>query len=81
MSQLAARHAIVGKLEHELELCRRENNDLRCQVRCYCDEVDDMRRREYDERHDRYEHHDSYNCRKQCRTSTEVTPSSSGGYA
>jgi hypothetical protein len=40
-----------------------------------------MCRREYDERHDRYEHHDSYNRHKQRRTSTEVTPLSSGGYA
>jgi hypothetical protein len=40
-----------------------------------------MRHREYDERHDRYECHDSYNRRKWRRTSTEVTPSSSGGYA
>jgi len=74
VSQLAARHAIVGELERELELCCRENNDLRCQVRRYRDEVDDMRRREYVERHD------SYDRRKRHRTSTEVTPSSSGGY-
>jgi len=40
-----------------------------------------MRHREYDECHDRYERHDSYDHRKRCRTSTEVTPSSSGGYA
>jgi hypothetical protein len=40
-----------------------------------------MRHREYDERHDRYECHDSYDRHKQRRTSTEVTPSSSGGYA
>jgi hypothetical protein len=40
-----------------------------------------MRRREYDECHDRYERHDSYDCRKRRHTSTEVTPSSSGGYA
>jgi hypothetical protein len=37
--------------------------------------------REYDECHDRYERHDSYDRRKWCHTSTEVTPSSSGGYA
>jgi len=49
-------------------------------VRRYRDKVDDMRRREYDERHDRYERHDSYDRHKRCRTSTEVTPSSSGGY-
>jgi hypothetical protein len=81
VSQLAARHAIVGGLKHELELCRWENDDLRHQVRCYCDKVDDMRRWEYDERHDRYECHDSYDRCKQCCTSTEVTLSSSGGYA
>jgi hypothetical protein len=40
-----------------------------------------MCRREYDERHDRYERHDSYDRCKQRRTSTEVTLSSSGGYA
>jgi len=40
-----------------------------------------MRRREYDERHDRYERHDPYDRCKRRRTSTEVTPSSSGGYA
>jgi hypothetical protein len=80
MSQLAARHTIVGELEHELELCCRENDGLRCQVRHYHDEVDDMRRREYDDRHDRYERHGSYDHRKRCLTSTEVTPSSSGGY-
>jgi hypothetical protein len=40
-----------------------------------------MRRREYDECHDRYECHDSYDRRKWHRTSTEVTLSSSGGYA
>jgi hypothetical protein len=39
-----------------------------------------MHRREYNERHDRYEHHDSYDRRKRCCMSTEVTPSSSGGY-
>ena len=81
MSQLAAQHAIVGELKRELELCRRENDDLRCQVRCYHDEVDDMRRQEYDEHHDRYEHHDSYDRRKRRCTSTEATPSSLGGYA
>jgi len=81
MSQLAAQHVIVGELECELELCRQENDDLRCQVRRYRDEVDHMHCREYDERHDRYEHHDSYDCRKQHRMSTEVTLSSSGGYA
>jgi len=81
VSQLAAQHAIVGELEHELELCHRENDDLRHQVRCYRDEVDDMRRWEYNKRHDGYEHHDSYNRCKRHRTSTEVTPSSSGGYA
>jgi len=46
VSQLAAQHAIVGELERELELCRRENDNLRRQVRRYRDEVDDMRRRE-----------------------------------
>jgi hypothetical protein len=76
-----SRQAWERELEWELELCRRENDDLRRQVRRYHDEVDDMRRREYDERHDRYEHHDSYDRRKRCRTSTEVTPLSSGGYA
>jgi len=75
MSQWAARHVIVGKLERELELCHRENDDLRHQVRCYRDEVDDMHRREYNERHD------SYDCRKRHHMSTEVTLSSSGGYA
>jgi chromosome segregation ATPase len=80
MSQLAAQCTTVGELERELELCRRENNDLRRQVRRYHDEVDDMRRREYDERHDHYECHDSYDRHKQRRTSTEVTLSSSGGY-
>jgi hypothetical protein len=40
-----------------------------------------MCRREYDERHDCYECHDSYDRHKRRRTSTEVTPSSSGGYA
>jgi len=40
-----------------------------------------MRRREYDERHGCYERHDSYDRRKRRRTSTEVTLSSSGGYA
>jgi len=78
VSQLAARHAIVGELECELELCRQENDNLRRQVRRYRDEVDDMRRREYDERHDHYERHDSYDRRKRRRTSIEVTPSSSG---
>jgi hypothetical protein len=81
VSQLAAQHAIVGELEHELELCRQENDDLRCQVRCYHDEVDDMCHREYDEHHDHYECHDSYDRCKWRRTSTEVTLSSSGGYA
>jgi hypothetical protein len=75
VSQWAAQHAIVGELERELELCRRENDNLRRQVRRYHDEVDDMRRREYDKRHD------SYDRRKQRCMSTEVTPSSSGGYA
>jgi hypothetical protein len=60
VSQLTARHVTVGELECELELCHRENDDLRHQVRCYHDEVDDMCRREYDERHDHYERHDSY---------------------
>jgi hypothetical protein len=50
-------------------------------VRRYHDKVDNMHRREYDKRHDRYEHHDSYDCHKRHHTSTEVTPSSSGGYA
>jgi hypothetical protein len=50
-------------------------------VRRYRDEVDNMRRREYDEHHDRYERHDSYDRHKRCRMSTEVTPLSSGGYA
>jgi hypothetical protein len=76
-----SRRARERELERELELCHQENDDLRRQVRCYRDEVDDMHRREYDERHDRYERHDSYNRRKRHRTSTEVTPSSSGGYA
>jgi hypothetical protein len=39
-----------------------------------------MRCREYNERHDRYEHHDSYDRRKRHCMSTEVTPLSSGGY-
>jgi hypothetical protein len=81
MSQLAAQRATVGELERDLELCRRENNNLRRQVRRSHDEVDNMRHREYDKRHDRYERHDSYDRRKRRRTSTEVTPSSSGGYA
>jgi hypothetical protein len=72
---------IVGELERELELCHQENDDLRRQVRCYHDKVDDMHCREYDKCHDRYEHHDSYDCRKRRHMSTEVTPSSSGGYA
>jgi len=76
-----SRRARERELKRELELCRRENDNLRRQVRHYRDKVDDMCRREYDECHDRYEHHDSYNCRKRRRTSTEVTPSSSGGYA
>jgi hypothetical protein len=80
VSQLAARHAIVGELEHELELCHQENDNLRRQVRRYRDEVDDMRCRDYNECQDRYERHDSYDHRKQCHTSTEVTPSSLGGY-
>jgi hypothetical protein len=80
VSQLAAQHVIVGEFKHELELCHRENDGLRHQVRRYRDEVDDMRRREYDNCHDCYEHHGSYNCHKRCRTSTEVTPSSSSGY-
>jgi hypothetical protein len=75
-----SRQAQEHELEWELELCHQENNDLRRQVRRYCDEVDDMCRREYDERHDRYERHDSYNRCKQRRTSTEVTLMSSGGY-
>jgi hypothetical protein len=75
-----SRQARERELERELELCHQENDDLRQQVRHYCDEVDDMCRREYDKRHDRYEHHDSYNHRKWHHTSTEVTPSSSGGY-
>jgi hypothetical protein len=69
---------IVGK--HKLELCRRENDDLRRQVRCSRNKVDEIRWREYKDRHDRYECHDSYDRHKQRRTSTEVTPSSSGGY-
>jgi hypothetical protein len=81
VSQLAAQRATVGELERELELWRQENDDLRCQVRRYRDKVDDMRHREYDERHDHYERHDSYDRRKWRRTSTEVTPLSSGGYA
>jgi hypothetical protein len=76
-----SRRARERELKRELELCRRENDNLRRQVRHYHDKVDDMRRREYDERHDRYERHDSYDCRKRRHTSTEVTPSSSGGYA
>ena len=40
-----------------------------------------MRRREYDEHHDHYERHDSYDHCKRHRMSTKVTPSSSGGYA
>jgi hypothetical protein len=36
--------------------------------------------REYNDCHDHYECHDLYNCCKRCCTSTEVTPSSSGGY-
>jgi hypothetical protein len=75
VSQLAAQHTIVGKLERELELCCQENDNLRRQVRRYRDEVDDMCHQEYDERHDSYDH-----C-KWRRMSTEVTPSSSGGYA
>jgi len=71
----------MQELECELELCCKENNDLRRQVRRYCNEVDNMCQREYEERHDRYKCHDSYDCRKQCHTSTEATPSSSGGYA
>jgi hypothetical protein len=78
--QVRARHAIVGELEHKLELCHRENNNLRRQVRCSRNEVDKMRQREYEDRHDHYERHDSYDRRKRRRTSTEVTPSSSGGY-
>jgi len=70
----------VQELEHELELCCKENDDLRRQVRRYRNEVDDMRRREYEDRHDRYERHDSYDRRKRCHTSTEATPSSSGGH-
>jgi hypothetical protein len=69
------------KLKHELDLCCKENNNLRHQVRHYCNEVDDMRQQEYKEHHDHYEWHGSYNCRKQHHTSTEVTPSSLGGYA
>jgi len=76
-----SRQARERELEWELELCRRENDNLRRQVRRYRDKVDDMCRREYDERHDRYERHDSYDRHKRRRTSTEVTPSSSGGYA
>jgi hypothetical protein len=76
-----SRRAREHELKRELELCCQENDDLRCQVRRYRDEVDDMHRREYNEHQDCYEHHDSYNRRKWCRTSTEVTPSSSGGYA
>ena len=64
----------VQELQHELELCHKENNDLRCQVRRYHNEVDNMCWQEYEDRHD------SYNYRKQCHTSTEVTLSSSGGY-
>jgi len=75
-----SRRARERKLKRELELCHQENDDLRWQVRHYCDKVDNMRRREYNERHDCYERHDSYDRRKRCRTSTEVTPSSSGGY-
>jgi hypothetical protein len=76
-----SRRAQECELKRELEFCRRENDNLRRQVRCYRDEVDNMRCREYDKCHDRYERHDSYDHRKQRRTSTEVTPSSSGGYA
>ena len=72
---------IVGKLKCELELCHQENDNLRHQVRRYRDKVDDMRRREYDKCHDRYEHHDAYDHRKWRCMSTKVTPSSSGGYA
>jgi hypothetical protein len=75
-----SRRARERELERELELCHQENDDLRRQVRRYRDEVDDMCCREYDNHHDRYERHDSYDCRKWRRTSTEVTPSSSGGY-
>jgi hypothetical protein len=75
-----SRQARERELKWELELCRRENDDLRRQVRRYRDEVDDMHHREYNERHDRYEHHDSYDHRKWHCTSTEVTLSSSGGY-
>jgi hypothetical protein len=76
-----SRRAWERELKRDLELCHRENDSLRRQVRCYRDEVDDMHRREYDEHHDHYECHDPYDRRKWRRTSTEVTPSSSGGYA
>ena len=71
----------MQELEHELDLRHKENDNLRCQVRCYHNEVDDMHRREYEERHDNYEWHGSYNWHKRRHTSTEATPSSSGGYA
>jgi hypothetical protein len=54
---------------------------VRRQVRCYRNEVDNMRQQEYDNHHDHYEHHDSYNHRKWHHTSTEATLSCSGGYA
>jgi hypothetical protein len=76
-----SRRARERELKRELELCRRENDDLRRQLRHYHDEVDDMCHREYDEHHDCYERHDTYDRRKRHRTSTEVTPLSSGGYA
>ena len=51
----------MQELEHELDLRHKENDNLRCQVRCYHNEVDDMHQQEYEERHDHYEWHGSYN--------------------
>jgi len=68
------------KLECELERCCKENNNLRCQVRHSHTELDEMRCREYDDRHDRHECHDLYDhCKWHC-TSTKMTPLFSGGY-
>jgi len=79
-SQVEAQHMRVGELEHNLEMCCMENNDLKHQVRRYRNEVDDMRQREYDDRHDCYEHHDPYDHCKRCCTRTGMTLLSSGGY-
>ena len=62
----------MQELECELDLCRKENNNLRRQVRCYRNKVDDMCQQEYEECHDCYERHGSYDRCKWCRTSTEV---------